>query len=326
MKSNKQVTAATMKDVALKAKVSTATVSRALQAALEVGYFPQSMGRNVKRNESRTILVIVPDICDPFFSEIIRGIEVTAAEQGYLVLIGDCAHQNQKEKTFLNLIITKQIDGMVLLSSRLPFDASVEEQRNLPPMVMSNEFAPELELPTVHIDNLTAAFNAMNYLLDLGHKRIGCIAGPEDMPLCHYRLQGYVQALRRSGIVVDPHYIARGDFTFEAGANALKQLLEQPLPPTAVFCHSDVMALGALSWAKRQGLKVPDDLSIIGFDNIALAEFCDPPLTTVAQPRFDIGREAMLLLLDQMQGQNVSSGSRLMDCELIIRGSTRALP
>ncbi|EJJ5809684.1 DNA-binding transcriptional regulator CytR [Salmonella enterica subsp. enterica serovar Infantis] len=341
MKSNKQVTAATMKDVALKAKVSTATVSRALmnpdkvsqstrsrveQAALEVGYFPQSMGRNVKRNESRTILVIVPDICDPFFSEIIRGIEVTAAEQGYLVLIGDCAHQNQKEKTFLNLIITKQIDGMVLLSSRLPFDASVEEQRNLPPMVMSNEFAPELELPTVHIDNLTAAFNAMNYLLDLGHKRIGCIAGPEDMPLCHYRLQGYVQALRRSGIVVDPHYIARGDFTFEAGANALKQLLEQPLPPTAVFCHSDVMALGALSWAQRQGLKVPDDLSIIGFDNIALAEFCDPPLTTVAQPRFDIGREAMLLLLDQMQGQNVSSGSRLMDCELIIRGSTRALP
>ncbi|EGV1225696.1 DNA-binding transcriptional regulator CytR [Salmonella enterica] len=341
MKSNKQVTAATMKDVALKAKVSTATVSRALmnpdkvsqstrsrveQAALEVGYFPQSMGRNVKRNESRTILVIVPDICDPFFSEIIRGIEVTAAEQGYLVLIGDCAHQNQKEKTFLNLIITKQIDGMVLLSSRLPFDASVEEQRNLPPMVMSNEFAPELELPTVHIDNLTAAFNAMNYLLDLGHKRIGCIAGPEDMPLCHYRLQGYVQALRRSGIVVDPHYIARGDFTFEAGANALKQLLEQPLPPTAVFCHSDVMAPGALSWAKRQGLKVPDDLSIIGFDNIALAEFCDPPLTTVAQPRFDIGREAMLLLLDQMQGQNVSSGSRLMDCELIIRGSTRALP
>jgi hypothetical protein len=161
-----------MKDVALKAKVSTATVSRALmnpdkvsqttrnrveQAALEVGYLPQAMGRNVKRNESRTILVIVPDICDPFFSEIIRGIEVTAAAKGYLVLIGDCAHQNQQEKTFIDLIITKQIDGMLLLGSRLPFDASIEEQRNLPPMVMANEFAPELELPTVHIDNLTAA-------------------------------------------------------------------------------------------------------------------------------------------------------------------------
>lgn len=340
MKPNKQTAAATMKDVAMKAKVSTATVSRALmnpdkvsqstrnrveQAAVEVGYLPQATGRNVKRNESRTILVIVPDICDPFFSELIRGIEVTAASHGYLVLIGDCAHQNQQEKTFVNLIITKQIDGMLLLGSRLPFDASIEEQRNLPPMVMANEFAPELELPTVHIDNLTAAFNAVNYLHELGHQRIGCIAGPEEMPLCHYRLQGYVQALRRCGVTVDPHYIARGDFTFEAGGNALRQLFELPQPPTAVFCHSDVMALGALSWAKRQGIKVPDDLSIIGFDNIALAEFCDPPLTTVAQPRFEIGREAMLLLLDQIHGQNVNSGSRSMDCELILRGTTRAL-
>ena len=340
MKSRKEVTTATMKDVAEKAQVSTATVSRALmnpdkvsqatrnrveQAALEVGYFPQAMGRNVKRNESRTILVIVPDICDPFFSEIIRGIEVTAAEQGYLVLIGDCAHQNQQEKTFIDLIITKQIDGMLLLGSRLPFDASIEEQRNLPPMVMANEFAPELELPTVHIDNLTAAFNAVNYLQELGHKRIGCIAGPEEMPLCHYRLQGYVQALRRTGAIVDPHYIARGDFTFEAGGQALEKLLALPQPPTAVFCHSDVMALGALSHAKRRGLRVPKDLSIIGFDNISLSEFCDPPLSTVSQPRYQIGREAMLLLLDQLQGQTVSSGSRLLDCELIVRGSTQAL-
>ncbi|HHL7890910.1 TPA: DNA-binding transcriptional regulator CytR [Escherichia coli] len=341
MKAKKQETAATMKDVALKAKVSTATVSRALmnpdkvsqatrnrveKAAREVGYLPQPMGRNVKRNESRTILVIVPDICDPFFSEIIRGIEVTAANHGYLVLIGDCAHQNQQEKTFIDLIITKQIDGMLLLGSRLPFDASIEEQRNLPPMVMANEFAPELELPTVHIDNLIAAFDAVNYLYEQGHKRIGCIAGPEEMPLCHYRLQGYVQALRRCGIMVDPQYIARGDFTFEAGSRAMQQLLDLPQPPTAVFCHSDVMALGALSQAKRQGLKVPEDLSIIGFDNIDLTQFCDPPLTTIAQPRYEIGREAMLLLLDQMQGQHVGSGSRLMDCELIIRGSTRALP
>lgn len=112
---------------------------------------------------------------------------------------------------------------------------------------------------------------------------------------------------------------------FEAGANALEQLLAQPVPPTAVFCHSDVMALGALSLAKRRGLRVPEDLSIVGFDNIALSEFCDPPLTTVSQPRFDIGREGMLLLLEQMQGRNVNSGSRLLDCELIVRGSTQKI-
>lgn len=335
MKSKKRVATATMKDVAAKANVSTATVSRALmnpekvsqftrhrveQAAIEVGYFLHAPGRNSKRNESRTILVLVPDICDSFFSDIIRGVEEVAAAKGYLVLIGDCAHQ--KEQTFINLIVTKQIDGIVLLGSRPPFDASKEEQHNLPPMVMANEFAPELELPTVHIDNLTAAFHAVNHLHELGHRRIACIAGPEGMSLCHYRQQGYIQALRRSGLIVDPHYIVRGNFTYEAGDRALKQLLSLSSPPTAIFCHSDITALGAMSQAKRLGLRIPQDLSIMGFDNISSSEFCDPPLTTMAQPRYNIGKEAMQLLLDQLQGRIVSCGSRLLDCELIVRGST----
>lgn len=329
--------AATMKDVAENAGVSTATVSRALmspekvsaatrqkveQAVVAVGYAPHAITRNARRGESRTILVIVPDICDPFFSEIIRGIEVTAAGEGYLVLIGDCAHQNQQETTFLNLMLTRQIDGMVLLGSQLPFDASVEEQRNLPPMVMANEFAPEMSLPTVHIDNLTAAFEAVNHLWELGHRRIACVAGPEAMPLCHYRLQGYVQALRRHGMTVDPRYIIRGDFTFEAGADALKQLMLLPQPPQALFCHSDIMALGAMAQAKTLGLRIPQDLSLVGFDDIELSRYSDPQLTTVAQPRYAIGREAMLLLLEQLQGRRVSNGSRLLDSELKVRGST----
>jgi len=334
---NQETTAATMKDVAEKAGVSTATVSRALmnpekvsaatrskveQAVVAVGYAPHSMTRSARRSESRTILVIVPDICDPFFSEMIRGIEVVAAEHGYLVLIGDCAHQNQQEKSFLNLMLTRQIDGMVLLGSRLPFEAGLDEQRNLPPMVMANEFAPELELPTVHIDNLTAAFEAVSHLQKLGHRRIACIAGPEDMPLCQYRLQGYIQALRRHGISVDPQYIVRGDFTFDAGTQALKTLMSLPKPPDALFCHSDIMALGAMSQAKNMGLKIPRDLSLIGFDDIELSRYSDPQLTTVAQPRFNIGREAMLLLLEQLQGRIVHGGSRLLDFELKIRGST----
>jgi len=332
-----QETAATMKDVAEKAGVSTATVSRALmnpekvsaatrskveQAVIAVGYSPNSIARHAKRSESRTILVIVPDICDPFFSEMIRGIEVVAAAQGYLVLIGDCAHQNQQEASFLNLMLTRQIDGMVLLGSQIPFDASKEEQRNLPPMVMANEFSPELELPTVHIDNLTAAFEAVNHLQKLGHRRIACIAGPEDMPLCQYRLQGYIQALRRHGIEVNPQYIVRGDFTFEAGVQALNTLMALPKPPDALFCHSDIMALGAMSQAKNRGLKIPRDLSLIGFDDIELSRYSDPQLTTVAQPRFEIGREAMHLLLEQLQGHTVNVGSRLLDFELKIRGST----
>ncbi|MGV8927391.1 MAG: DNA-binding transcriptional regulator CytR [Ewingella sp.] len=339
MDEKKELAAATMKDVAEMAGVSTATVSRALMnpekvsattrqkvelAVVEVGYSPHALSRNLKRNESRTILVIVPDICDPYFADVIQGIERTAAENGYLVLIGDCAQQNQQEKTFINLIITKQIDGMLLLGSDLPFDASKEEQRNLPPMVMANEFAPELELPTVHIDNLTAAYEAVHYLIGLGHQRIGCIAGPDNMPLCQYRSQGYIQALRRNGLMVESSYTAKGDFSYESGALALAELMSQPVPPTALFCHNDVMAIGAMYQAKKMGLHIPQDLSVVGFDDIKLSQYFDPPLTTVAQPRFQLGRQAMLLLLEQLYGNTVHSGSRLLESELIVRGSTAA--
>ncbi|WP_016584631.1 DNA-binding transcriptional regulator CytR [Yersinia pestis] len=335
MENKKEFTMTTMKDVAEMAGVSTATVSRALmnpekvstvtrqkveQAVLAVGYSPHALSRNIKRNESRTILVIVPDISDPFFADVIQGIEHAAAQQGYLILIGDCAQQTQQERTFVNLIITKQIDGMLLLGSNLPFDASKEEQRNLPPMVMANEFAPELELPTVHIDNLTAAYEAVNYLHELGHKRIACIAGPESLPLSHYRFQ----ALRRNGITVDNDYIIRGDFSYEAGAQSFAALMELPHPPTAIFSHNDVMAVGAIWQAKQLGLRIPQDVSLVGFDDLKLSQFCDPPLTTVAQPRYQIGQQAMLLLLEQLQGHSVQSGSRLLDTELIIRESTAA--
>ncbi|NBG70491.1 DNA-binding transcriptional regulator CytR [Yersinia pestis] len=334
MENKKEFTMTTMKDVAEMAGVSTATVSRALmnpekvstvtrqkveQAVLAVGYSPHALSRNIKRNESRTILVIVPDISDPFFADVIQGIEHAAAQQGYLILIGDCAQQTQQERTFVNLIITKQIDGMLLLGSNLPFDASKEEQRNLPPMVMANEFAPELELPTVHIDNLTAAYEAVNYLHELGHKRIACIAGPESLPLSHYRLQGY-----SNGITVDNDYIIRGDFSYEAGAQSFAALMELPHPPTAIFSHNDVMAVGAIWQAKQLGLRIPQDVSLVGFDDLKLSQFCDPPLTTVAQPRYQIGQQAMLLLLEQLQGHSVQSGSRLLDTELIIRESTAA--
>lgn len=223
---------ATMKDVAQLAGVSTATVSRALMnpekvssstrkrvedAVLEAGYSPNSLARNLRRNESKTIVTIVPDICDPYFSEIIRGIEDAAMEHGYLVLLGDSGQQKKRESSFVNLVFTKQADGMLLLGTDLPFDVSKPEQKNLPPMVMACEFAPELELPTVHIDNLTSAFEAVNYLTQLGHKRIAQISGPDTAALCQFRQQGYQQALRRAGINKDPQYSVITEFSLKAG-------------------------------------------------------------------------------------------------------------
>lgn len=339
MEQKKAHLTATMKDVADLAGVSTATVSRALmtpekvsaqtrrrveQAVAASGYSPAAIARHLRRNASRTLLTIVPDICDPFFTEVLRGIEETASERGYLVLIGDCAHQRQHEKTFLDLIAARQIDGLLLLGANLPFDAGREEQRNLPPMVMANEFAPELELPTVHIDNLTAAFEAVCYLHQLGHQRIACIAGPERLPLCRYRLQGYIQALRRCGLALDENYITTGDFSYDSGAQGLTTLMAQPSPPSAIFCHNDLMALGALSQAQKIGLAVPRDLSLMGFDDIAQSGHSTPPLTTVAQPRYDIGREATLLLIEQLRSHKAQRGSKLLSSKLMIRESTAA--
>jgi len=137
-------------------------------------------------------------------------------------------------------------------------------------------------------------------------------------------LPGYIQALRRSGINVDNQSIIRGNFDFESGAQALDQLMNLSTPPTAIFCHNDIMAIGAMYQAKKIGLRIPQDLSIVGFDDIKISQYYDPPLTTVAQPRFQIGEQAMLLLLEQLNGNTVQSGSRLLDSELIVRGSTAA--
>ncbi|PNQ70746.1 DNA-binding transcriptional regulator CytR [Vibrio agarivorans] len=327
---------ATMKDVAQLAGVSTATVSRALMnpekvssstrkrvedAVLEAGYSPNSLARNLRRNESKTIVAIVPDICDPYFSEIIRGIEDAAMENGYLVLLGS-GQQNKHDNTIVNHVFTKQADGMLLLGTDLPFDVSKSEQKNLPPMVMACEFAPELELPTIHIDNLTSAFEAVNYLTQLGLKRIAQISGPETAALCQFRQQGYQQALRRAGIEKQEKYNVSAEFSLEGGVNAARKLLELSNPPTALFCHSDTLAIGAIQEAKRLGFRVPQDLSIVGFDDIQFSQFCDPPLTTISQPRYEIGRQAVLMMLELLRGQEIHSGSRLLDTELIIRSST----
>lgn len=327
---------ATMKDVAHLAGVSTATVSRALtnpdkvsttthkkveQAVVDSGYSPNALARNLRRNDSKTIVAVVPDVCDPYFSEIIRGIEDTANEHGYTLLLGNSGKDEKQTGALSNLMFTKQIDGMLLLGTDLPFNVNKQEQKNLPPLVMACEYAPDLELPTVHVDNLTAAFEAVNYLTSVGHKQIAQMVGAPNSALTKFRVQGYQQALRRVGISVNPAYTVAGDHSFNSGARAITSLLSLPNPPTAVFCHSDVMAIGAIRQAKKLGFRVPRDISIIGFDNIQLAEICEPALTTISQPRYEIGRQSMSELLSILNGNEVRSGSRLLEASLVIRES-----
>lgn len=327
---------ATMKDVAQLAGVSTATVSRALMnpekvssvtrkrvedAVVETGYSPNALARNFRRNGSKTLVAIVPDICDPYFAEIVRGIEDMASEHGYVVLLADSRHQMTKETSFSNLVLTKQVDGILLLGTNIPFDVSKSEQKNLPPMVMACEFAPELELPTIHIDNLTSAFEAVNYLTKMGHKRIAQIAGEKNAFLYPFRHQGYQQALHRAGLSLNPSYTVTGDLSFDCGARALRALFHLPEPPTAIFCHSDIAAIGAITEAKKLGLRVPQDISIMGFDDITFSRYCEPALTTMSQPRYEIGQLAMSTMLDVLRGKEVRAGSRLLSTQMVVRNS-----
>ncbi len=327
---------ATMKDVARLAGVSTATVSRALvypekvssstkkrveEAILQSGYTSNTLTRTIRRNDSKIIITIVPDICDPYFTEIIRGIEETATQHGYLILFSDGKLPQKRENSYVNLIFTRQVDGMLLLGTDLFFNINKSEQRNLPPIVMASEYDPELEMPTVHIDNLTSAFEIVNYLIQMGHKKIAQIAGPQSNTSYQFRHQGYRQALRRVGIPFNTPYCLYSDLTVEGGASSLRKLLALPETPTAIFCHSDTMAIGAIQEAKKLGVRIPKDLSVVGFDDIQSSLYCDPPLTTVSQPRYEIGKQAMLMLLELMKGRGVRAGSRLLDTRLVIRNS-----
>ena len=326
----------TMKDVAIKAGVSTATVSRTLtspdkvsssarskvmHAIKALGYSSPLSPRSQKSNDYRSLLILVPDICDPFFHEIIRGIEVTAAAEGYLVLIADCAHQDVKEVSLPDKILTRQTDGLLLLGAQIPVLSGLPSREPFPPLVMANEFSADLAFPTVHIDNLTAAFNAVSWLLDSGLRKIACITGPDTLSHCRYRRQGYIQALSRRNIPVEPRYLARGDLSFSSGSDALSYLMQLPDPPEAIFCHNDRMALGVLHQASVMGIRVPEQLSVVGFDDIDAAQYSHPPLTTVTQPRFRIGCEAATLLIEIIQGKRVNSGSRLLEASLTVRQS-----
>lgn len=322
-----------MRDVAEIVGVSTTTVSRALaspgkvspstlhkieEAVHAVGYTPRSIYRKKEKKGPRTILVFADDISCPFFAETIKGVEKVAIKNRCSLLISYCSSGNTDVCPITEFVTTQSVDGILLLS---PLDINKDMLATLPPIVMANMPSPHPAVPSVHIDNLSAAFEIGQFLHQLGHYRIACIAGPENKTLTHHRVHGYVQALQRCGIEIDKSLIKYTDLSHEAGAGALVSLMSLPEPPTAIFCHSDMAANGVLSQAQKMGVSVPETLSVVGFGN-SLAQYSLPGLTTVGQPSGMIGQRSMLLLLNLINGDTESAGSEMMDYELIIREST----
>lgn len=334
MKTTQNPSSATMKAVALAAGVSTATVSRVFtapekvspttrqrveSAAITLGYSTAPIFPRGIPPRWRKVLVIIADVTDSFYSEIIRGIERQASQQHCLITLFDCAHQSINRCIPETRGLPDDYDGLIYVGLS---PSSLDRPPSLPSVVI-NEYSSDHGAPTLHIDNLSAAFNAVNYLIQRGHHRIACVTGPEDLAICQYRRQGYLQALQRHNLALNPYFITRGDFTFKSGIAAAEHLLTLTPSPDAIFCHNDRMALGVMYRAKQLGIVIPRQLSVIGFDDIEESQYAEPPLTTIAQPRVAQGEAAVSLLMTLMEGKPLINRSYLLETKLILRQSTR---
>ncbi len=326
-------------EVAKRAGVSTATVSRVLsrpdvvapdtrrkvlQAVKILSYAPNSAAKHLRTLRSGKLLVTVPDISNPFFSLILQGIEDAAQREGYAVLFGDTQHDEKREEGYALMLTRKEADGLIFLGHRLPKTAADLVQSLAPacaPVVNGCEFNPRLGIPSVHIDNATAAAEGMDHLYALGHRRIGLITGPLVSPLSRDRLQGATGRARAERAERD-FIVMHGDFSIESGSVAAERLLERREPPTAIFCFNDEMAIGVIETARRRGVRVPDDLSVVGFDDIRFARHTDPPLTTIAQPMREIGEGTAKLLIEILSGKTIVPVSVTLPHRLVVRGST----
>jgi len=331
-------------DVARLAGVSVATVSRTLArpevvieetrmrvlaAVRDTGYMPNVSARNLRVRKTMIVLVAVPDIANPFFAEVLQGIDDTLSAAGYGLIIANLAGSPEKEARYVDLVCAGQADGVLLLCGHVMRSPTRDLRDARVPLVAACEHIPHENFPQVTIDNVGTAREAVGHLIELGHTRIAYLSGPKSNILEQQRLEGYLQALREAGIAADARLILPGDFTFHAGVEAGQSLLalKPTARPTALFAANDEMAIGLIKTMHAAGLQIPNDLSVVGFDGIAYADYCEPTLTTIVQPRRELGAAAAAELIELMTTGKAGSPKHVkLPARLIRRDSTRPPP
>ena len=307
-------------------KVTPHTREQVLAAVRALDYRPNLLARNFRSRRSFAVVVLVPNIANPFFSTVVRGIEQVAQQNGYAVLLGDTQGSAERENEYLGLVASNQADGIIQLSARLDQKALRKAWRKsgTPAIVNACECVDDAFCPTVRIDNAGAAQRMTEHLLSLGHRRIVAVLGPAGSPLTRDRLNGYRAALRAAGIAREPALEIPGDFSLQSGSEAARRIVALKRAPTAAFCFNDEMAMGVLHGLGEAGIAVPQQMSVAGFDDIEFARFASPPLTTMSQPMKQIGETAMRALLDLMNGKRLAPMQHVLQGELIVRESTAA--
>ncbi|MFF2501029.1 LacI family DNA-binding transcriptional regulator [Peribacillus sp. NPDC058075] len=324
----------TIYDVAKEANVSIATVSKVInkngrisektkrkvyKVMEELNYQPSLIASALMGKQTKTIGLFIPDLANPFFSELARSIEDRANELGYNVVICNTDYLIEKENKYISLLKQKSVDGFILASGFEKLK-QVEQLMNedIPVAIVARDF-PMFPVNAVAVDDFMGGFEATTYLIGLGHKDIGIIA--RDVWSNRERLRGYKEAMEINGLEI-PDFKFAEDTTIAAGEEVTKEFLKSKKPPTALFACNDLLAIGAIQAAKAQNVKVPDQLSVVGFDNTMIAGIVDPPLTTIAQPIQRMGQEVVNLMIKMIKGDKEKTRLTLLP-ELVIRESTK---
>ncbi|MFN2340209.1 MAG: LacI family DNA-binding transcriptional regulator [Halanaerobium sp.] len=331
----------TMKDVAKLAGVSLSTVSRVLndsslvreetarkvQKAVEkLDYQINDSARILRTNTSNLIGVIGAGMERPFLANLLKGIEAEARERGYALIYGDSDGEFEKEQNYLNIMKQKKIDGIILITTNYYNDLLSIVKNYQIPVVFASGYISDPEISCVTVDNVAAAYDIVEFLCQAGHRDIAFIKGPDlDLLASQERLRGVKLALRLSNIEYNPNRFIEGDFTFESGYSAAKKIINKFPDVTAIFAFNDEMAVGVIRYLKEQNIKVPEDISVVGFDGIELGKYIDPALTTIKQSGYQLGLRSIEMLNKIINQEKIEDNKVFIPHQLVVRESTNKL-
>ena len=332
---------ATIEDVAREAQVSVATVSRVINDSglvkaetaqrvrgviKQLSYTPNLAARNLRRNESRVVMMLAPNFTNPYYSQILSGICDMSRQLGYITLVYNTYDTiTPKEQALIELIETNKVDGTILLAINHD-DSWLNKYKDDYSIVQCSEFVQDSTLPHISADSYAAAYEATQYLIGLGHSSIGFVGSENRFQSTIQRYRGYVDALQNAGLPLREAWVDKAsvDYSFQSGYAAAQRVLSAKTRPSAMFCVSDVVALGVISQAQEMGLAVPGDLSVIGFDDVDYTTMFHPHLTTVSIPCYEVGQRAMLMLQQCMQKKDDIETSVYVPYKFIVRESCAA--
>ncbi|MGD6833733.1 LacI family DNA-binding transcriptional regulator [Sutcliffiella halmapala] len=328
---------ATIEDVARLAGLSRTTVSRVINnhpyvsekkrvlvmnAMSELGYVPNSSARSLRSQKTEMVALLIPRVMNPFFSELIERMEMAAAENGYQLIICQTKYSKKKELDYLNLLKTRQVDGIILSSIQNDWNV-IEPFLEFGPIVLCNEFEEDAQVPSVRLDQTYGGYISTKHLLELGHRKVAYCTGGYKSNVAQSREAGFRKALAEFNVPFQEEFTFGDAFTIEDGRRILRDMLTLKEKPTAVFTGGDEVAAGIITEAKRHGVRIPEDLAVVGFDNQAITELVEPSITTVNQPIEDMARKAFQVMMEKVRSKRFRHKEIYeYDLELIVREST----